>query len=58
MLEGAILTEFGTETLRAICRSTSAFDGGCCLDTALVTHAGITRGGLEERTFAFESPRP
>ena len=54
MLVRAILAEFGTETLRAIWRSTSALGGGRCLDTALVTHAGIPRNELEQRSFALE----
>jgi hypothetical protein len=49
MLVQTILAEFGTETLREVWTSTSTLGGGSCLDTALKTHAGVTRRELEER---------
>ncbi len=53
MLVRTILDEFGTDTLRAVWTSTSTLGGGSCLDTALKTHAGVTRAELEERFLAF-----
>jgi len=58
LLVRTILDAFGTETLRAVWRSTSTLGGGSCLDTALKTHAGVTRHELEERHLILESSSP
>ena len=58
LLVRAILDAFGTETFRAVWRSTSTLGGGRCLDTALKTHAGVTRHELEEEWLALVPPLP
>ena len=58
LLVRTIFDEFGTETFRAVWRSTSTLGGGSCLDTALKLHAGVTRQELEERFLAIDPSSP